>query len=229
MKLALFAILLCFTSGLCQASEVYVFVPTKIKARVIAKSLSVACSGTQITVFGRVKDFMDQVAANSPATILTLIPTIEHNSSYKVVLAGEKDGEKSESYLFVSVDTPFDIANLATSKIGVVDILGRNPMLSYLSEKLGSKVKLARVVKQEDLLTLLRFNSADALLISENTYKSLLATSQLNLVTTPLDFRIGLASLASTSGMDIAAIVRCFKLIDSETRTALGVDQWVQQ
>ncbi|PCI42982.1 MAG: hypothetical protein COB51_12170 [Moraxellaceae bacterium] len=205
------------------------FVPTNIQAAELEKLLSKTCPNIQITVFPRVKDFMTQVAANKPVAILAMVPTIKHIATYKMILEGKRQGNSAESYLMVSVDKALDLTQLATSKIGVLDILGRKQMKVFMSSLLGSSSKLKRVIKQEDLLPLLSFNSVDAIFVSESLYSELKANSQLNLVTTPLEAKVGLASIASMEDTANSALVGCVMQWENGLKLSLGVDQWAKR
>ncbi len=208
------------------AQELYVFLPTDVRAKALENELVKSCPKLKITVFGRVKDFIAQVKNDQPAGILTLLPTIEHNAGYSVILQGTKDGEGKEPYIFVSVDKPIDVSKLSELKIGVVDILGRKPMKEFVTSLFGKDVAIKRVTKREDLLSLLSFKSVDAIFVSEELHRDLSKKSQLNLVTTPVDVKIGLASTAFNANTQMNEIVNCVNGFGSEINALLGVDQW---
>jgi len=228
MRSTVLGILLLFFSSFCSSNELYVFVPTNIQAAELEKLLSKTCPSVQITVFPRVKDFMTQVAANRPMAILAMVPTIKHMSEYKMILEGKRQGNNAEPYLMVSVDKALDLSQLASSKIGVLDILGRKQMKVFMSSLLGGSSKLKRVIKQEDLLPLLSFNSVDAIFIPESLYGKLKANSQLNLVTTPLEAKVGLASVASVDDTANNELVGCVTQWENDLKLSLGVDQWAK-
>jgi hypothetical protein len=211
---------------IAQAAELYVFVPANIRATVLERSLRESCPAIKITVFGRVKDFMNQVKTNHPIGILTLRPTMEQNIDYKLLVQGIRQGKTEEPYVFVSVGKEIDINNLTKLQVGVLDILGRKPMSKFMAKILKQEVKIRRVTKQEDLLSLLSFSAVDAIFVSQSLYEELTERTQLELIATPIDIRIGLASMASSRGKNQKALIDCIVKFDKKTNAALGVEKW---
>jgi len=99
-------------------------------------------------------------------------------------------------------------------------------MKSFMNKTLGTKVKISRVTKTEDILNLLTFGLVDALFVSQQRYNKFLTQSQLNLVATKLDIKIDLAILAIKNDGSKELFTNCFKRLGKQTNTLLGVDQW---
>jgi len=207
------------------AESLYVFVPTEVRANVMQDKIGSFCSGVDVTVFGRAKDFHKQVKANPPNAILSLMPVVNHSASFNSALNGSKNGSETEEYVLVSVDKGLDLAAIAGKKIGVVDLLGRKPMSAFITELFKTKVKLKRVTKVEDLLPLITFGSVDGIFIAESLYAQLKSKSNLNLISTKLNMKIGLVS-AAISGATDKNVTECIAAFDSELNTTLGVDKW---
>jgi len=207
------------------AESLYVFVPTEVRANVMQDKISSFCSGVDVTVFGRAKDFHKQVKASPPNAILSLMPVVNHSVAYKPALNGSKNGAEAEEYVLVSVDKGLDISAIAGKKIGVVDLLGRKPMSAFITELFKAKVKLKRVTKVEDLLPLITFGSVEGVFIAESLYTQLKSKSNLNLVATKLNIKIGLVSAAINGSTD-KKVTECIAAFDSELNTTLGVDKW---
>lgn len=207
------------------AESLYVFVPTEVRANVMQDKIGSFCSGVEVTVFGRAKDFHKKVKADSPNAILSLMPVIKYSEAYKPALNGSKNGSETEDYVLVSVDKGLDIAAIAGKKIGVVDLLGRKPMSAFITELFKAKVKLKRVTKVEDLLPLITFGSVEGVFIAESLYNQLKTKSNLNLVATKLNMKIGLVSAAINGSAD-KKVTECIAAFDSELNTTLGVDKW---
>ena len=104
----------------------------------------------------------------------------------------------------------------------------RKLMKSFVSEILGTKVKIVRVTKTEDILSLLAFGLADAIFISKQSYDKLLTQSHLKLVATKLDIKMELAILAVKESESKQVFLSCFNRLDRHTNELLGVDKWAQ-
>lgn len=221
----LLPLLMSMISSSVIAASMYVYVPTEMRANAIEKNLNQTCPEIKIKAFGRVKDFHNQVELSTPDAILTLLPTMKSHQAYSLKLHGEKEGSSKEPYIFVSLDKAIDIENLNNVRMGVVDIMGRKPMKAFLNGIFNTKVKLKRVTKQEDLLPLLTFKSVDAIFIPESTFLELSEKTNQNLVRTPLDVQIGLASTAAISS-NADEIIACVQSFPKKINEILGVDQW---
>lgn len=215
-----------FISPFSWAGSLYVFVPTEIRANVMQQEISELCKGIDVTVFGRAKDFHKEVKKNSPNAILSLLPVIERTGDYNTILKGIKGGAESEDYVLVSVDKPLEITNIKDKKIGVVDLLGRKPMGIFVSQLFQTDVKIKRVTKVADLLSLLTFGTVDGIFISDALYNELKSKSNLKLVATNLNVKVGLVSAALNDNSLKEKITRCILNFNNELNTTLGVEQW---
>ncbi len=214
------------TSFCCNAKELYVFVPTEVRATAIQEEIQQSCPSINVTVFGRGKDFQKQVAEAKPDAIISLIPVIEQSSEYQPVIKGIYAGNEHEQYVLVSIDKALDIKNLAGLKIGVVDLMGRKSMGEFINHLFQAEIKLTRVTKQEDLLPLLTFASADGIFISQRTFDELKSKSQMNLVATQLNIKVGLAGTGLANNADKDTLLKCVQSFSSSLNATLGVDKW---
>ncbi|NQZ06923.1 MAG: hypothetical protein HRT35_07160 [Algicola sp.] len=219
--------------GLCSilatpvlGDNLYVFVPTDVRAKVMQQDISTICPNVGVTVFGRGKDFRKQVKKSPPDAILSLLPVIDRSSDFETVMRGVQNGLTEESYVLVSVDKALDLGQIQTNKIGVVDLLGRKPMGEFVSQLFQADIKLKRVTKQEDLLPLLTFGSVDGIFVSERLFKQIKNRSNLNLVSTTLNIKVGLVSAALAGAEAKEKIVNCLKKFNAKLNGTLGVDQW---
>lgn len=210
------------------AVTMHVFVPTDMRTKILQEKLEAACPQITITVFGRGQDFLKQVQISSPDAILTLIPVIENSSGYQSIFLGLKNGASTEPYILVSKDKNMEIKNLSDKSIGVVDLLGRKPMTDFVHQLLQQKVKVKRVTKREDLLPLLTFNAVDAIFVSKSIYASLTEKSQLNLVPTEVNVKVGLTAAATNNNADKDKLGECIKNFDAQLNATLGVEKWTK-
>jgi len=208
------------------SNRLYVFYPTDIRPNKMAKHISEYCPEIDITVFGKIKDFKDQVLRLPPDAILSYAPVINKNQQYSSIVRGFKQGQSHEDYVLVSRDKSVDINKLDSIKIGVLDILGRKAMKSFMNKTLGTKVRITRVTKTEDILNLLSFGLVDAIFISEQRYNKFLTQTQLPLVATKLDIKMDLAVLAVRNDQSTGLYANCVNQLGKQTNALLGVDQW---
>jgi len=219
--------ILLFALPIAEANNsLYVFYPTDIRPNKMEKHIGQHCPEIKSTVFGKIKDFEEQTERVPPDAILSYAPVIKKNQQYSSVVHGLKQGRSDENYVLVSIKKPVDINNLSSLKIGVLDILGRKAMKSFVNKTLGTRVKITRVTKTEDILNLLTFDLVDALFVSQQRYNKFLTQSQLNLVATKLDISIDLAILAVKNDNSKELFLNCFNRLGKKTNTLLGVDQW---
>jgi hypothetical protein len=219
--------------GLCSilatpvlGDNLYVFVPTDVRAKVMQQDISTVCPNVGVTVFGRGKDFRRQVKKSPPDAILSLLPVIDRSSNFETVMRGVQNGFTEEDYVLVSVDKALDLGQIQTNKIGVVDLLGRKPMGEFVSQLFQADIMLKRVTKQEDLLPLLTFGSVDGIFVSERLFRQIKDRSNLNLVATSLNIKVGLVSAALAGAEAKEKIVNCLKKFNTKLNGTLGVDQW---
>jgi len=227
LRLIIFTAVVFLFSPDSHAESLYVFIPSKLRPVVMQEKLLQACPGIDIMVFGRHKDFANQVKANSPDAILTKIPVIENIGGYAVCLKGGRGGSADELYILLSVNKKVEPANIGKLKIGVFDILGRKKMKTFIGKFFNPVPKLKRVSKMEDLLQLLTFNMADAVLTPENTAPYFKEISNLNFVTTPVpDMKTEIVSLAQKDGTAASKTIEAIKKMDAKTMALLEVDTW---
>ncbi len=207
------------------AESLYVFIPTEVRANVMQDKIGAFCLDVDVTVFGRAKDFHKQMKISPPNAILSLMPVINYNETYSATLNGSKNGSISEDYVLVSIDKALDLAAITGKRIGAIDLLGRKPMSDFISKLFNTKVKLKRVTKVEDLLALITFGSVDGIFIAESLFEQLRLKSNLNLISTRLNIKLGLAS-AAISGSTDRKMTECIAAFDTELNTTLGVDKW---
>lgn len=206
--------------------SLYVFMPSKFRPIAMQNKMREACPGIDIMVFGRHKDFDDQVKANKPDAILTKPAVIEHIGGYMVSLKGKRKGAVRESHVLLSVDKKTDLNNIGKLKIGVFDILGRKGMKGYIGRHFNPAPKLKRVSKMEDLLQMLTFNMADAVLVPKNDVSYFREISNLNFVVTPVQMKTGIISLAKKDGTGASKITGAIKKTAPKNMALPEVDAW---
>jgi len=205
---------------------VHVFLHLDAKSSVVEKTLQQHLSQLSVTVFGRLRDFEERLAAGAPDAVLSIGPVLRHHGE-AVSLQGYRDGKSVEPYLLASINQPLE-GSLAGKTIGVVELLGREGTQAYVSDLLKTTgLKIKRVAKVEDLLPLLEFSAADGVLLPGSMLGMLVERTRLTIKTRELPG--ALADLPAIAVLNPAAreiIFKSFQGLDAATKQLLGIDSW---
>jgi hypothetical protein len=203
-----------------------VFLPADVKSGVIEKALQAHLPGLRVVVFGRFRDFELELTAHRPDAVLALEPLLVAQH-IPPVLRGLSEGRDSEKYVLLSAGAPL-AGSLSGKTIGVVDFLGRNDTQTFMAAALKTPdVRTKLVTKQEDLLSLLQFSAADAVLIPTTAVKSFAERSRLVFhVREVPGLLVGRAAVGVLRADARAAVVRAIEGLDGVTNRMLGVDAW---
>lgn len=219
-----------------QKPKVFVFLPSEIRARQMANLLELRFQKKiDVFVFPRYTEFRDSVRESQPDAILTLEPVAEHCSKimkdvviYEPLVLGAKNGKKDDLYVFLS-EKPVEQEKIKEMTIGVVNLMGRRAMPSYLEKSLGVRPRIKTVSKIEDLLSLLQFQYVDAILVSESKLDYYRKRSELKLTTSSIDLSVGLPALyiSEDNKKYKTFLLEIFTNLDQDTNRKLGVDTWL--
>jgi hypothetical protein len=206
--------------------RVFVYVNTMTKARTLQKQLQSVLSMAEVKVFSRASDFHKAVSDDSPEAVIArknLVQAVQ----MQPVLQGMQNGKSSEPYSLLSVDTGVVASSLAGKNVGAVDELGRRETSNFVAESLGVKPKIKRTVKVEDLLALLQFSAAEAVLLPRRLIPALKSSSQLKLVETPLpNAKMALPAAGFASDEARNMLAPSIKSMSKKINDMLGVDSW---
>jgi hypothetical protein len=224
--LLLIALMLALAPGRTGAEggiTLFVYVPLDVPARALEKKLGASLSGVTVTVFGRYKDFEKAVERDHPDAVLSLRPVLEFRKLTPVLQAAA-GGKASETYVAMTVG---DVGGLAGKVVGAVDLMGRKETTSFYARLLAMPdLKITWVTKTEDLLPLLQFQTAHAVLLPQRSVAALRSKSQLDLRTGGLPpIEVGLPALAVT-GPGGAVIREAVHKLPRDLNLMIGVDQW---
>jgi hypothetical protein len=212
-------------AGSAWSEKIYVFYPSMARPNAVQSALQAKCGGSEITVFGRLADFTAMVSQTPPDVILAPKALADQFPAFKAFLKGTRKGATSEEAVLVATK-PVDPGAAATLNIGAVGILDRAPMNGFVQGVLGALPKLKIVTKVEDLLPLLTFGSADAILVGESQVDDIKGRSQANLQTVPVSGKIGL--LVAASKGDASKTESALKALGAAEKKMLGVDGWTK-
>jgi hypothetical protein len=205
---------------------VYVFLNSDVKAAVLEKALQSKLPALAVTVFGRFRDFEEALASRSPDAVLAVQPLLAARG-LDPVLRGVSNGRDVDSVVLVSVGAPLE-GSLANRTIGVVDFLGRKATQEFVASLLQTtEVRVKLVARVEDLLSLLQFSAADAVLVPSDFVKLFKERSRLQFhvraVPGAVMGRVGLAIVTPAVG-DL--VTRQVKALDGVTNQMMGIDGW---
>ncbi|MEK7394005.1 MAG: hypothetical protein AAB214_15700 [Fibrobacterota bacterium] len=208
------------------ADKIYVFYPSMAKPNVVQAALQAKLAGHEVTVFGRLADFSTMIGQTPPEVIVAPKALADQFAGYKPFLKGARKGGPSEECVLISTK-PVNTAAMATVNLGVVGVLERSAMNGFVQGVVGAQPKLKIVTKVEDLLPLLTFGSADAVLVGETQVDELKGRSQAALQTTPVaGSKIGLVVAASKG--DASNVEAALKGLGAAEKKMLGVDAWIK-
>jgi hypothetical protein len=203
-----------------------VFLPVDVKSGVIEKALQAHMPGLHVVVFGRFRDFESALASHRPDAILALEPLLMAQH-VPAALRGYAEGHDAERYLLVSARAPL-VGSLSGKTVGVVDFLGRDDTQKFMAAALKTPdVRTKLVTKQEDLLSLLTFSAADAVLIPAAAVKTFAELSRLVFhVRDVPGLQVGLAAVGILRPESRPAVIRAIESLDAVTNRMLGIDLW---
>jgi len=196
------------------------------KSSVVEKTLQQHLPDLSVTVFGRLRDFEERLAAGPPDAVLSIGPVLRQHGE-TVSLQGYRSGKNVEPYVLASVNQPLE-GSLAGKTIGVVELLGREGTQAFVNDLLQTpNVKIKRVAKIEDLLSLLEFAAADGILLPGSMLRGLMERTRLAIKTKELPGAlVGLPAVAVLNPAAREIIVKSFQGLDAPTKQLLGIDSW---
>lgn len=209
-----------------EPSRLYVFINSGVKPHALQKELEDHMAGVSVTVFGRFRDFQTASIEETPDAVLATGPVLDE-LGFARSLQGFAGSSADEPYVLVAIGQALTPAAAAGFTIGSVDLLGRTKMRTFVAKLLNvdTSVKLKLVTKTEDLLPLLQFSAAQAVILPERERAAFIARSELDLRSTVLPTRVG---LPAASAITIAGtkILTAIKGLDRSTMSQLGVESW---
>ena len=205
---------------------VHVFLQLDAKSAAIEKILQQQLPDLEVTVFSRYRDLEDASAAVKPDALVAIPPLLQQRGK-KPSLQGTRGGKDLEPYVLVSVGNVLD-GPLSGKTIGSVDMMGREGTQSFVAGLLKtSDVKVKRVAKTEDLLPLLSFSGADAIVIPTSSLAQLSERTTIAIRSKEVPGGpVGLPALAIFNEGSKDAITKAFSKMDAATKKTLGIDAW---
>lgn len=201
----------------------FVFVHSGTKPRALQRRLSARLPTARVVVFGRFRDFREQLSVLPPDAVLAQADVLRL-VDLDPELQGMRAGSVTEPYAVVAIGRSVEPSQTDDLVLGAVDMLGRDNMPRFIAAVMGasSPSRLKLVTKTEDLLPLLHFKLADAVVVPKRLVARLQVSSTLPLVSTvaPVAVRLPAVAFRTPRGRGFAPAIRELE------SAALGVDTW---
>jgi len=209
------------TDGSGAGAKLLVFLHVAVKQRAFQSELQAALGGIVVTAVGRIGDF-DRALKDGQDAVLTL-PVVLEAHGLVAKIRGQRNGSPDEKYALVGVDASPDPSKVTV--VGALDVLGREGMNAFVQRLVGGKPKVERVIKVEDLLSLLQMQRVEAIVLPTRLFAELKTASRLNLAQRELPGAVGLPAL-STVGPRAPEVVAALNRLPKLLSGAMGVDEW---
>lgn len=205
---------------------VYVFLQLDAKPNVVEKTLQQQLPELNVTVFGRLRDFEDGLTNNHPDAVVSIGPILKKHGKAPS-LQGYRDGKSVEPYVLASINQQLEGA-LGGKTIGVVDLLGRDGTQTFVNGLLNATdIKVKRVAKVEDLLSLLEFSAADGIVLPSAMLRVLMERTRLAIRWKQVPGApVGLPAVAVLNALARDVVVKSFQHLDASSKRLLGIDSW---
>jgi len=212
-----------------QAGGMFVLSTSLTKPNVIEKEIGDKVKSAPVKVFARFSDFKAMVEKEKPDVVVApLLALKELGLSGGVKAQGLVGGKDALGLMLVSLDPGIDLASKPDAQIGILDVAGRSAMRIVLVGATGDKSKIKLVSKLEDLLPMLTFKSADAILVTMADYEELKGRTQAKLVAVPVSGTTmgGVAVAAGQGSSNADKLISEVKGLSKKELKMLGVESW---
>jgi hypothetical protein len=206
-------------------TTLYVYAVTPLRARALEQKIEDAMPGVDVTVFGKLSDFKVALEANPPDAALSPKPVLT-SLNRAADLQGTRAGSDAEQYLLVSTRT-LNRDMLSSFRYGIVDLVERRALPRFVAGLLGVSAapEVQRVTKIEDLLQLLQFQTADAVLLPERFRADFESKSKMNFTILSLSTaKVGLVAVSFLG--ERQSVEGALRRLPKDVLADLGVDEW---
>ena len=112
------------------------------------RKLAGPASALEFTVFGRFRDFVDQLDSAAPAVVVAPSFFSKFHPEYSPVLGLKKGESRQFRYQVLSLGGDWNERNLSKGRIGMVDEIGRDRLPSILPEILSTRIERIKSVSK---------------------------------------------------------------------------------
>ncbi|MBX2811814.1 MAG: PEGA domain-containing protein [Myxococcales bacterium] len=189
----------------------------------LEESLLYDLASLRVRVISSPKAFQ-QALQDPPDAIMAATSILEANGLSPSLTAEPQDTDR---YVAVTLE-PIELKQLASASLGVVDELGQRRMPIFVGRLLGSQEspRIRRVQKVEDLLALLQYSIARAVLVRKKQLPLLESLTQQQLHSITLKPASAKLAVAFPRGKPQVHVTEALQTMKSSTKIALGVQSW---
>lgn len=226
LKKTLFLLLFVNFISSFSGEKLYVYFPTTIKPMILEKNISDVCPNISVTVFGRYHDFITMVGTDNPDGVLIKTPLIKELSSYTISKRGVWKNKITDDYVFLSTQE-INPTEIGAGVIGILDFMSKKNMDEFAASFFNTQPKVKSVTKMEDLLSLLTFNMANAILIPDSYISYFKSKSQLDFkVVLIVNNSAEIIALCIKSGKSSSNLELVVQKFTGSINSSLGVESW---
>ncbi len=199
-----------------------VFWPGRSSAA-LAGTLRPAMSGVDVVVTSEKASL--RAALEGGADGLMASPSVLRTYGLSGAMTGaSEDGGR---YVVASLSNALTNDALRGMTVGIVDELGRRGMKSLVTKLLGgTSPRLRRVTKVEDLLPLLQFSIAGAVIVRQRDLEGLRSRTEQKLYTRVLSNHSEPLVVGFVEGGRRSVVERAVRSMSPAARSSLGVESW---
>lgn len=207
-------------------ATLYVYVHPQMKPRALGKAMKSSLPGVDVFAFGRLRDFYMALEKDPPDAAISYADTLV-SLKLNVSMQGTLSGEPSTAYVMISLSgTPLPTEDLV---IGIVELLSRRALIAFARKLVpSSSIKSVKIVtKREDLLGLLRYRLANAILVPQGWVRGLRSATKMPLVLTPLTgANVTLVGATFFTSKGKRLVGAQLSRLPGKLASELGVDSW---
>ncbi len=206
-------------------ATLYVYAVTPLRARALEQKIEESMPGVDVTVFGKLSDFRTALEVNPPSAALSPKPVLA-SLNRNPDLQGVRAGSDAEQYLLVSTRA-LTKEMLSSLRYGMVDLVERKSLPKFVAGLLGvsDTPEVQRVTKIEDLLQLLQFQTADAVLLPERFRSDFESKSKMSFTILSLSTaKVGLVAVTFINNRQ--PVENAIRKLPKQVLADLGVDEW---
>jgi hypothetical protein len=228
--IATFLFVVSFLTTIVSGNEkLYIFYPSTFDYQSMQNKMDTELPDISITVFSRYDDFALKVKAEPPEAIITKPILIQDQfNDYEVILNGIRSGKTEDNYVVLSIDSNFAIKSITSeSIIGIIDIMGRAGMKTFVNRQFSIEPKIKRVSRIGDLLPFLSLDIAAGIIIESVFIDYFKSTSQLQFTEIPLpESTTGVIAFAVKKGKQAEKSLNSLKQNKKSICELFYIQQW---
>ena len=205
----------------------FIWAPPWIRESGVISVLRANLSGIEIRAFSRQESLLTAIRMNPPDAIMSLGNRLKPWSREPAL---EADFRPRQDLHLVSIDAVIPKARWSTVTYGIVDYGDRTQSEAFVAHvlQLRRKPKLRRVSKVDDLLPLLQFKMADAVLVRTPAWRRLQRRTRLNLRAVRIAEPPRRLAVTFPPGGRRRAIERRLLELNPRARAQIGIERWVR-